>query len=397
MRLMRLLYIIRLRLRNVFRRSQAEQELDEELRYHVGCRIEQEIARGISPEDARYIALRAMEGIEQKKEECRDMRRTQWIDQLLQDIRFAWRSMIKSPGFAAVTLMSLTLGIGANTAIFTLINAIIMRPLPGVAEPERFVKLTGGSFSYAKFEALKSHQIFANTIAVNYDRLPAEINGSMQLAQLLLVSGDYFGALGVSTVLGRTIKSEDDERQAPVAVLSHRFWTRAFSANPGVLEKSFRVSGLPVTIIGVTAPEFEGIHVGMATDFTMPVTTMLGLRPEWSDILTRRSAHWLDIMGKLAAGQSREQANARLQVVWPQVLAVSAPANTPANSDWFRRQTELLPAGNGFSPLRREYSSPLYVLMGLVGLVLLIACANVANLLLARGLPASASLRSAWP
>ena len=385
MRLLRLLYALPLRIRSLFRRGQVEQELDDEFRDHLERRIEADIARGMTADDARYAAMRAMGGVEQRKEECRDMRGTQLVDQFRQDIRYAWRSLVKSPGFASVTLLSLALGIGANTAIFSLINAVLMRPLPGVAEPDRLVRLTRGSFSYAKFEALKAHGIFANTVALNDDRLPAEIDGSLQSTRVLLASGDYFSALGVAALLGRTISPEDDQTQAPVAVLSHGFWTRAFSEDRSVLGRSIRIGGLPVTIIGVTPPDFTGVHVGVAIDVTVPVTTMPRLRPERADILSRRSAHWLQIMGRLAHGQSLEQADARLQAVWPQILTDTAPPDTPRDSGFFRHRTELLPAANGFSALRSQYASPLFVLMGLVALVLLVACANVANLLLARG------------
>ncbi len=385
MRLLRLLYMLPLRIRSLFRRTQVEQELDDELRDHLERRIAADIARGLTADEARYAALRAMGGVEQRKEQCRDMRGTQLVDQFRQDIRYAWRSLVKSPGFASVTLLSLALGIGANTAIFTLINAVLMRPLPGVAEPDRLVRLTNGGFSYAKFEALKAHGIFVNTVALTHERLPAEIDGSMQPTRVLLASGDYFPALGVAAVLGRTISPEDDEMQAPVAVLSYGFWTRAFSADRSVLGKRMTVGGLPVTVIGVTPPDFRGVHVGVAIDVTVPVTTMPRLRPESADILSRRSAHWLQIMGTLAPGQSLEQADARVQVVWPQILADTAPAGVRPDSGFFRHRTEVLPAANGFSALRSEYASPLFVLMGLVALVLLIACANVANLLLARG------------
>ena len=382
---MRLLYMLPLRIRSLFRHHQVEQELDDEFRDHIERRVEADIARGMTADEARYAAMRAMGGVEQRKEECRDMRGTQLVDQFRQDIRYAWRSLVKSPGFASVTLLSLALGIGANTAIFSLINAVLMRPLPSVAEPDRLVRLTSGSFSYAKFEALKAHGIFVNTVALNDDRLPSEIDGSLQSTRVLLVSGDYFPALGVAALLGRTISPEDDQTQAPVAVLSHGFWMRAFSADRSVLGRSIRIGGLPVTIIGVTPPDFTGVHVGVAIDVTVPVTTMPRLRPERADILSRRSAHWLQIMGRLAPGQSLEQADARLQVVWPQILTDTAPPDTPRDSGFFRHRTELLPAANGFSALRSEYASPLFVLMGLVALVLLVACANVANLLLARG------------
>jgi predicted permease len=383
--LLRLLYKLPLRIRSLFRRDRVEQELDDELRDHLERRIEADVARGMTAEEARYAAMRAFGGIEQRKEQCRDMRGTQLVDQCRQDIRYAWRSLVKNPGFASVTLLSLALGIGANTAIFTLINAVLMRPLPGVVEPDRLVRLTRGSFSYAKFEALKAHGIFVNTVALNHERLPAEIDGSMQSTRVLFVSGGFFPALGVTPILGRTISPADDGMQAPVAVLSHGFWTRAFSADQSVLGRRISIGGLPVTIIGVTSPDFTGVHVGVAIDLTMPVTTMPLVHPEQSNILTRRSTHWLDIMGQLAPGQSLEQADARLQVVWPKILADTAPPGTPPDSGFFRHRTELLPAANGFSALRSRYASPLFVLMGLVALVLLIACANVANLLLARG------------
>ena len=385
MRLLRLLYMLPLRIRSLFRRNQVEQELDDELRDHLERRIEADIARGMTADEARYAAMRAMGGLEQRKEACRDMRGTQFVDQFRQDTRYAWRSLVKSPGFASVTLLSLALGIGANTAIFTLINAVLIRPLPGVAEPDRLVRLTNGSFSYAKFEALKAHGIFVNTVALNADRLPAEIDGSMQPARVLLASGDYFPALGVGAILGRTITPEDHEMHAPVAVLSHGFWTRAFPTDRSVLGRRITVGGLPVTVIGVTPPDFGGVHVGLAIDVTVPVTAMPRVRPESADILSRRSAHWVQIMGKLAPGQSLEQADARLQVVWPQILADTAPPGMRPDNGFFRHRTGLLSAANGFSALRSQYASPLFVLMGLVAVVLLIACANVANLLLARG------------
>ncbi len=308
------------------------------------------------------------------------------MSSLGQDLRYALRSLIKAPGFTVAAVLTLALGIGANTAIFTLINAVLMRSLPGVAEPERLVRLTRGSFSYAKFEALQAHGLFANTVALTDEQgVPVDINGSIQPTRMLLVNGEYFPALGVNAFAGRTITREDDRMQAPVAVLSHGFWKRAFSADRAVIGKQITVAGLPVTIVGVTPAAFNGVHVGFAIDLTMPLTTMPQLRPERADILSRRSTHWLQIIGRLSPGESLEATNARLQAIWPRVLADSAPPGTPADSTFFRHRTELLPAANGFSPLRAEFTSPLVVLMGLVALVLFGACVTVANLLLAKG------------
>src|SRR5438876_3181311 len=218
----------------------------------------------------------------------------------MNDLRFAFRQLLKKPGFTTVAVLTLALGIGANTAIFSLINAVSLRPLPGVVKPDGLVRLTHGSFSYAKFEALKARQIFDKTVAFALDRLPTEANGAMQATRVMFVSGDYFAALGVTALLGRTITPQDDQAQAPVAVLSHGFWKRAVASDPEVVGKSFRVSGLAVTIIGVTPPEFPGVVVGSATDFTMPVRTVPQLRPERSGFLTQRSTHWLQLMGRLA-------------------------------------------------------------------------------------------------
>src|SRR3989454_498757 len=150
----------------------------------------------------------------------------------MNDLKFAFRQLWKNPGFTVVVVLTLALGIGANTAIFSLINAVLMRPLPGVVEPAGLVRLTHASFSYATFEALKTQRLFAKTVAFSADRLPAELNGALQLTRVMLVSGEYFAALGVKAKLGRTITTEDDQAQAPVAVLSHGFWTRAFAADP---------------------------------------------------------------------------------------------------------------------------------------------------------------------
>jgi predicted permease len=245
--------------------------------------------------------------------------------------------------------------------------------------------LTNGSFTFPQFEALRTQRLFGDTVAISDDRFQVEIAGSARIANATLASGEYFTSLGVNAALGRTIGAEDERTQAPVAVLDHTFWQRVFSSNPEIIGQTLRVNGVAVTIIGITPPEFKGVVVGRPADFTLPITLYPRLRPERSGILTRRSAYWLNIMARLQPNQTVDLANARLKVVWPQVLAATAPPDTPSNSNYFQKKTDLEPARNGFSPLRRVYTSPLYILMGLVGLVLLVACANIANLLIARG------------
>jgi predicted permease len=226
--------------------------------------------------------------------------------------------------------------------------------------------------------------VFTNTVAFMQTRIPAEVNGTTRWTHAELASGDYYSALGVRAMLGRTLAPDDERTQAPVAVLGHAFWTRAFSADPGVLGKTIQINQVDLTIVGVTPPEFAGVVVGSPTDITVPVTLAPSLLTDLgSDILTDRSAIWIELMGRLPPGQSLAQADAQLQVVWPRVLAESGSDRMKVNP--LANGTDLLAAGNGISPLRGMYASPLYVLMGLVALVLLIGCANVANLLLARG------------
>ena len=367
-------------------RGDKERELEEELRFHVEEDTDEREAEGLSAHDAALAARKQLGNMTFIKESTRESWGWSGFERLLQDVRYGCRLMLKNRTGSIVIFASLTLGIGATTAIFSLQNTIILRPLPGVQNAEGLVRLSGGSsFSFPQFESLKGHRIFANTVAVTDDRFQVEIGGSPRIANSLLVSGDYFTSLGVNAAIGRTISSHDEKTQALVAVLDYGFWTRAYSANPAVIGQSILVNRVPLAIIGITPPAFKGVIVGRPNDFTVPISIYPRLRPERPLILTSRSAHWLSMMGRLQPGQMFEQARAQLQVAWPQILAATAPPGTPSTSNFFRRRIEMEPGANGFSPLRRSYVSPLYVLMALVGLVLLVACANVANLLTARG------------
>jgi len=246
------------------------------------------------------------------------------------------------------------------------------------------VRLTNGGHSFPKFERLRERKIFDRTVAVYDDELQVRVGESLRTANALLVSGEYFEAIGANPSLGRTIQPEDEKTRAPVAVLDHAFWRQAFQADPDVVGKSLIVNQVAVTIVGVTQPAFKGIIVGRRTDLTMPITAYPILRPEIPDALTRRSMHWLNMLAVLKPGDTLAKADAALQVAWASVLAYTAPEGTPPTDGFFRDKTHLEPGGTGFSPLRRTYTSPLYILMGLVVLVLLVACANVANLLIAR-------------
>jgi putative ABC transport system permease protein len=377
----RLFYQVRLWLRSVLRRNRVEHELDEELQFHLDQLVEAELGKGRSPEEARCLALRAMEGLDQKKEACRDMRRTQFIDNSVRDVRYAWRSLLHSPTFFAVAFLSLALGIGANTAVFSLINSLLLRPLSGVPEADRLVRLTNGAFSFPQFEELRARRLFAHTVAVTDDELPVRLGDSTRKANLMLVSGEYYESLGVQPILGRTIRSEDEKSQALVAVLDHDYWLSAFAANPNVIGQSLRIGESVATIIGVTQPQFKGVFVGWRTDITLPITARPKLRPERADIITRRSTSWLNILAAYAPAETFERTKAKFQAAWPSILEASAPPGGPRK---IHRDTTLELAANGFSRLRRGFASPLYILMGLVSVLLFAACVNLASLLIAR-------------
>lgn len=241
MRLKHWFYTVPLRLRSIFRRSQVEQELDEEISYHIERQIEENIAKGMKPEEARYAAVRAMGGVEQRKEECRDMRRVRLIEELAQDLRYGLRTLRKSPGFTVVAALSLALGIGANTAIFSLVDAVLLKTLP-VKNPEQLVAIESFDqrgernkiFSYPLFERLhdRSH-VFTGVLAAEDDSNRVEMigpdsSGRTEQAEMQLVSGEYFQVLGVNAVAGRLLTTADNQKPGahPVAVLSYQIRAR---------------------------------------------------------------------------------------------------------------------------------------------------------------------------
>ena len=254
MRLKHLFYVLPLRLRSLFRRNQVEKELDEEMQYHLERQIEQNIAGGMRPDEARYAALRAIGGIEQRKEECRDMRRLNLIQNLLQDFRYAGRMLRKSPGFTAVAILSLAFGIGANTAIFQLVDALRIRSLP-VVSPEQLAEIRIGERSNRRgqfngrlssltnplWEKIHDQQqAFAGAFVWGDDRFNLTNGGEKRFAEGLWVSGEVFQVLGVRPALGRLFTSADDRRgcASSGAVISYGFWQREFGSDPAALEKA---------------------------------------------------------------------------------------------------------------------------------------------------------------
>lgn len=397
MRMEQWFYQLPLRLRSLFRRQRVEQELDEELRYHVEQLTQANLASGMDPKEARAAALRAMEGLEQHKEECRDFRGLAWLEQLGRDIRYALRTFRKNPTFAAVAILSLGLGIGANTAIFSLINTLLIRPLP-VPHPERLriIQLnrrTGKplfSLTYPLFESLKSHnQAFTALFAWSGHSFQMKSGADMVHIDGVLASGDYFSTLEVSPIAGRTFTDDDDHstggKDGPVAVISHRFWDHQFQRRSSVIGNSLTLDHVAFTIIGVMPENFFGADVDAQPDVWVPLT--MASRVEDPACINSRSCWWLQTMGRLRDGVTAEQAKVALQVVTPSILRESVPKWGGADKKRFLSwKVDSSSGEQGWSSLRLQFSNPLAILMTLVGLVLLIACANMANLLLARGM-----------
>lgn len=295
-----------------------------------------------------------------------------WLEQLCGDIRYAFRTMCHSPGFTATAVLSLALGIGGNTAIFSLINAILLKPLP-VSHPEGLVALVSfsrndriGDFGYPDYLVLRDgNSVFSGLLAAsNMAPINLGMGTETEVVQRKIVSSSYFSVLDVQPVLGRVFSSEDETQQ--VAVIGHRWWKRNFGGSPSVVGKQIELEGLPFTIVGVAPREFLGDTVGEAPDIWATMSLMPAARKN------AQGFTWLNLMGRLRPGVDAKQANANLSVLTPQI------------PNRFIQRISAEPGSLGGSGLRNTFSAPLKILMIVVGLVLLIACANLAGLLLAR-------------
>ncbi len=392
---MRLWDQIRLRARSLWKGKRVEGELDEEFQFHLERMVELKTASGMAAEEARTAALRELGGVSQLKEQCRDARGLNPVDRLAQDVRYGLRMIRRNPAFSLVAILSLGLGIGANTAIFTLIHALILKPLP-VARPQELVRLVletprgqQGSLSYYALEFFRAQaELFSGVFVQSGQRLDVELGGPPASIEGALVSGEYFSTLGVSPLIGRTIGTADDQPSGgpdgPIALLSYRFWVARFAADPSVVGRSLVVQGAPVRIAGVLPAAFSGIEVGQSPDVYLPLQLEPLLRRQQS-ALHERAAWWLDIIARRRPGISDAQLQSGLDVLWPRLLSDVLPRrNGQINAGFRNLRLTTVDGSRGVSRLRRQFTDPLYILMGIVGVVLLIACANVANLLLAR-------------
>jgi len=373
------------RTRALFQRQSAEDELDDELRFHLDAQTDKYVRSGLSAFEAERRARIALGGLAQTKEDCRQSWGVTLIETAAKDVAFAARTLTRRPGFSVAVVLSLALGIGANTAIFTLIDAALWRALP-VQEPERLFALgwrqgtheqTG--FSYGEYRRLSENTSVGPLAGYSRASFNLEIDGYTEPPiNGQLVTGEFFHLLGVVPSVGRAINTEDTTSAARVAMLSEGYWTRRFGNDPSVIGRTIHLLGAPFTVIGVTPRGFFGVEVGAAPDIFVPLTTQPTVMPSFENLLEGPINYrtWVQTITRVEPPMVREQALAALNTVY-QRLNDEWPVAEP-------RELTLLPA-TALSELRQKFSKPLFVLMLIVGMVLLIACANTANLMLARG------------
>ena len=413
------------KLRALFQKRKLEDDLTHEIQSHLEMQIEDHVRQGMDPEEARYLALRKFGGVDQVKEVYRERRTLHWVETFFQDLRYGFRMLRRSPGMTAVAVVSLALGIGANTALFSVVDAVLLKTLP-VDEPDRLVlfewqagrpfRLSGASgtsnvdvpqgqrglslFRYEVFEQMRQVQASATQGALSdlfaFGPMPevtAKVGDQPELVDAQAVSGNYYAGLRVHPHLGRTITAEDDRpNAAPVVVLSYEFWKQRFNENPNVIGQRLKLNQESFTIIGVTPPEFNGTsQVGYHPAVTIPLAVEPQLRGEGSMLgsATEPGTWWLNVMGRLNPDATFEQARESLNGAFKTAaLAVMPPPrkiNDPVQldpKDYPRLRTQA--GSRGMLDRRKVYAPTIYGLFIVVALVLLIACVNLANLLLAR-------------
>jgi predicted permease len=388
------------RLLSLVRARQLDARLDEELRSHLEFATEENLARGMTPEAARAAAIRKVGGLPQTREAWRETRGFPFLTALGQDLRYAVRSYRKTPTFTIVALLLLTLAIGANTTIFSLLNALALRKLP-VRDPDRLVQITAvtrnwreAAFTYPMFEELsKQQQVFSSVIGWWGNTIvSAEIDGERTEVFLWAATGNLHAELGLMPAAGRLFLPSDmnlsQPSAEPVAVISSAFWLRQFHGDSSVVGRTIHLEGAPFTILGVTPSEFMGLGVVAEPDVTIPLTAVplvSSHRPIAS--IKTSSSQWVHIIGRLKPAVTLQQARAHFDALGPGVLAASVPTgfSLAQRADFLSMHFSVASAATGVEPgLRSEYVTPLAIVLAIAGLVLLIACVNLASLMLAR-------------
>jgi putative ABC transport system permease protein len=385
------------RLRALFRREAVESEADAELRFHFERQVEKHLKTGMTREEAVRRARIEFGGHEQLKEEIRDARGVNLVETLFQDIRYALRILGRTPVVSCIAVLSLALGIGANTAIFSLIDTVVLRMLP-VSKPEELVQLRIRSVRSAKedgspgftnplWEEVRNRQdVFSGVFAWGSTKFDLSQGGAVHKVNGVFASGEFFTTLGVRPAAGRLFGATDDTAGCPgVAVLSYSFWQDHFAGAESAVGSTLSLDNHPFQIIGVSGPGFYGVEVGSKYDVAIPVCTA-AIFDGKNSRLEKRSWWWLQVIGRSKPEVSADQLKARLGVLSPQVFGAALPQDwdQKGQQEFLKRTFLSVPGATGASYLRRQFVQPLNILMGVVVLVLLIACANIASLMLAR-------------
>lgn len=374
------------RLKGLFASQRQDEELNNELQAHLEMLVEENIRKGMAKEQARRAASLKFGGIAQTAEAYREARGLHFVQTFLQDLRYALRMLRRAPGFAAVVVISLALGIGANTAIFSAIDAVMLRMLP-VEEPQQLVMLhwyaprhpqkyvgdlegssfgnakegyTSYSFAYAQYEQFKKeNHVFSSTLAfaANNDSVNVGIDGRAETTVVQGVSGSYFDGLGVQTILGRPITPQDDQESSPAtAVASYEFWRVKLGGSPDVVGKKIIVNALPVTILGVAPPEFFGLEPGGAPGLYVPLAmysaeqARQGGTDSGLTYLKDPKVWWAGVVGRLKPGVTASQAEAELKVIFDQGLNAEVPV-----PDVNKPTLLIRPVNQGLDGLRRQF------------------------------------------
>ena len=411
------LRVLLARCTGLFTRKQADRELNDEVQAHLELLEEENRRKGMTAVEARNAALREFGGIAQMQETYRETNGIRFLESFFQDLRYGLRMLRRNPGFAVTVVLLLALGIGANSAIFSGIDAIMLRLLP-VKDPQQLVMLDwlakgfpnaymndyegdGGtdasgldkyySFNYETYLDIRDrNQSFSETFGAVGNKGPVNVGleGRAEVAGLHGVSGNFFQALKVQAALGRTLVPSDDQENAPaVAVVAYGFWQRKLAGDSAIVGKPIVVNGSPVTIVGVAPPEFFGVEPGYSPDLWVPLNwyawqwTQLGYDNNGASLLKDRKTWWLEIGGRLKPNVSMAQARAEISVLFSQNIKLPDQSKVPENKIPRLGITALK---QGMMSARNSAATPLFLLMVMVGLILLIACANVAGLLLTR-------------
>ncbi len=384
------------------RDNDLERQLDRELLFHLEERAAALQQSGLPEEQARRQARQEFGGLDQAKEACRDARGTGWVEATLQDLRYSARGLRKTPAFTIAAVTTLALGMGANTAIFQLLDAVRLRKLP-VPDPQRLAQIEIGNdhafgishypdnLSYPLFQQVREHQqAFSGVFAWDSSSGSARIGQAEQSRRvpMLRVSGDFFATLGIAPAAGRLFRAEDDVRgcPSPTVVLGYRFWQSEFGGQSAAIGSRLIVEDHPLEIVGVAPEGFSGPEVGPEFAIALPLCSRTVLdygNTAWFD---RRDAAWLEVMGRLNPGWTLAAASAHLQAISPGLMQATEPTgySRAALNRYLKFSLAAVRGDTGVSRLRDEYDESLSLLLGLTGLVLLIACLNLANLMLAR-------------